>query len=200
MIPISEGESDWPAEAEGKRGVYQARTGCPDGDSFGPLVANLRLSMRTQTYANHRTIPPVYLVAGVAILTWAGYNLYYAVLNPSCGAWLAAVGTTALLPVWFAARRNSQKMQDRIIRLEMEVRLARLLPGRDLAALTLGQLVALRFASDREMPALRTGSRIYWKRVSPLLFRALQTARFRRLGRRRVCDRERDRDSVGQGY
>ncbi len=110
--------------------------------------------MRTQTYANHRTIPPVYLVAGVAILTWAGFNLYHAVLTPSCGAWLTAVGTTALLPVWFAARRNAQKMQDRIIRLEMQVRLARLLPGRDLAALTLGQLVALRFASDREMPAL----------------------------------------------
>ncbi len=110
--------------------------------------------MRTQTYANHRTTPPVYLVAGVAILTWVGFNLYHAVLNPSCGAWLTAVGTTALLPVWFAARRNSQKMQDRIIRLEMQVRLARLLPGRDLAALTLGQLVALRFASDREMPAL----------------------------------------------
>ena len=111
--------------------------------------------MRTQTYANHRArIPLVHLLAGVAILTWAGFELWAAVRDPSCGAWLRAVGTTALLPVWFDARRNAQKMQDRIIRLEMQVRLARLLPGRDLAALLFPQVVALRFASDRELPSL----------------------------------------------
>ena len=111
--------------------------------------------MKSQTYANHRALPSlIYVISGVAILTWAGFELYHAVLAPSCGAWLAAVGTTSLLPVWFAARRNAQTMQDRIIRLEMQVRLARLLPGRDLAVLTMPQIVALRFASDREMPAL----------------------------------------------
>ncbi len=111
--------------------------------------------MQTQTYANHRQKPePVYALAGVAILTWAGYQLWQAVLAPSCGAWLQAVGVTALLPVWYGARRNAQKMQDRIIRLEMQVRLARLMPGRDLAALTLPQLIALRFAGDAELPAL----------------------------------------------
>jgi hypothetical protein len=111
--------------------------------------------MKSQSYANHRALPsPVYVVSGVAILAWAGFELYHAVLAPSCGAWLAAVGATSLLPVWYAARRNAQTMQDRIIRLEMQVRLARLLPNRDLAVLTLPQLVALRFASDREMPAL----------------------------------------------
>jgi len=111
--------------------------------------------MKSQSYANHRALPkPIFVVAGVAILTWAGFNLWQAVGHPSCGAWLAAVGTTALLPVWFGARRNAQIMQDRIIRLEMHVRLARLLPGRDVSVLTLPQLVALRFASDREMPAL----------------------------------------------
>jgi hypothetical protein len=111
--------------------------------------------MRIQSYANHRRLPPpIYVVSGVAILTWAGFNLWHAVQVPSCGAWLAAVGTTAMLLVWYAARRNAQIMQDRIIRLEMQVRLARLLPGRDLSALTLPQVVALRFASDGELPAL----------------------------------------------
>lgn len=111
--------------------------------------------MKPQTYANHRALPgPAFVLAGVAILVWAGYQLYQAVCHPSGGAWLAAVGVTALLPVWFSARRSAQVVQDRIIRLEMHLRLARLLPGRDFAALTLPQLIALRFAGDGELPGL----------------------------------------------
>ena len=111
--------------------------------------------MRTQTYATHRaSVPPAYLLAGLVLLVWVVSNLWQAVVQPSWGAWMGAIGTAALLPTWFAARRSAQIMQDRIIRLEMQVRLARLLPNRDLAALTLPRLVALRFASDRELPSL----------------------------------------------
>jgi hypothetical protein len=111
--------------------------------------------MKPQTYANHRAIPhPAYGLAGLAILVWAGYQVWQAVSQPSVGAWLTAVGTSALLVVWYTARRSAQIMQDRIIRLEMQLRLARLMPGRDLTALTLAQLVALRFASDGELPGL----------------------------------------------
>ena len=111
--------------------------------------------MKSQTYATHRRLPPLpFALAGVAILTWAGFNLWHAVREPSCGTWLAGVGTTALLVVWYAARRNAQIMQDRIIRLEMQVRMGRLMPNRDLAALTLPQVVALRFAADQELPTL----------------------------------------------
>ena len=51
-------------------------------------------------------------------------------------------------------RTFALRLQDRIIRLEMRVRLARL--GREPAIerLSVKQLVALRFASDRELPAL----------------------------------------------
>ena len=114
-----------------------------------------KLPPKPQNYANHRAMPPVvFALSGVAILTWAGFNLWHAVLAPSCGSWLAAIGTTALLPTWFYARRCAQIVQDRVIRLEMQVRFARLLPTTDVQALTLPQVVALRFASDQELPAL----------------------------------------------
>ncbi len=55
------------------------------------------------------------------------------------------------------SRRYSTKLQDRIIRLEMRLRLERVLPP-DLAVrigeFQTGQLIALRFASDAELPEL----------------------------------------------
>jgi hypothetical protein len=63
----------------------------------------------------------------------------------------------ALLLLSFHARLFAQRVQDRVIRLEERQRLSRLLPE-DLqvriAEFTTGQLVALRFASDEELPAL----------------------------------------------
>ncbi len=110
----------------------------------------------SQTYATHRVLPLGYIVGGVAIAANAGYLIYQAGVQQMCGPVLGSLSALALVVVWFKARRNAQIMQDRIIRLEMRLRLAALLPGRqaDLARLTLPQLVALRFASDAELPAL----------------------------------------------
>lgn len=110
-----------------------------------------------QTYATHRQLPLFYIGCGAALLLNAGFLVVTALRQPACGAWLGAVAGLALLVVWFRARRNAQIMQDRIIRLEMQVRLRVVLPVErhgEIARLGLGQLIALRFAADAELPEL----------------------------------------------
>ena len=72
------------------------------------------------------------------------------------GFWLLVV-SLALLVMAGRLRAYSTHLQDRIIRLEERLRLASLLPEplrSRIAELTDSQLIALRFASDAEVPAL----------------------------------------------
>ena len=113
----------------------------------------------SQTYANHvRLHPPFhfFLLPGTVIL------LILAIVNvvrhsDSLEAWIllliAVMSPVAVLLI----RINPLKVQDRLIRLEERERCASLMnePLRSrIGELTEGQLVALRFASDAELPGL----------------------------------------------
>ncbi len=67
------------------------------------------------------------------------------------------VMSLALILLALLSRKNAVRAQDRIIRLEERLRMATLLPADELThvnELTTRQLIALRFASDAELPAL----------------------------------------------
>ena len=111
-----------------------------------------------QNYANHVRYDPLY---HAFLLPLSGINILVAlwnlIRNPGlAAAWftvLAIAGAIAVLKL----RLYALKVQDRVIRLEERLRLSQLLPeslhGR-IGDLTEAQLIALRFASDAEVPAL----------------------------------------------
>jgi hypothetical protein len=75
----------------------------------------------------------------------------------SFGSVMDVLVGAALITLFVGARNSTLAVQNRLIRLEMRLRLARVLPA-DLQSrisdFTLDQLISLRFASDAELPAL----------------------------------------------
>lgn len=113
----------------------------------------------SQTYSNHaRFHPPFhfFLAPGTLLL------IILAVINvfrhaSELGAWILLLIAILLFGTLFLSRANPLKAQDRIIRLEERLRLQTLLPAplaQRIPELTESQLVALRFASDSELPTL----------------------------------------------
>ena len=110
-----------------------------------------------QTFDNHVRHVPLNILAGILLginLLWTLYRLVRFFSMESVMAFLVAV---AIAIVWANARLFALTVQDRVIRLEMMLRLERTLPAELRARageFSLGQLVALRFASDAELPEL----------------------------------------------
>jgi hypothetical protein len=118
--------------------------------------------MAEQNYANHRKFVPAYHYVATSILTlnlgWSLYRLANGLPGvPFFDRLLAVLVAAALIIVLLYARLFPLRAQDRVIRLEERMRLEALLPA-DLrpriGELRPGQLVALRFASDEELPEL----------------------------------------------
>jgi hypothetical protein len=111
-----------------------------------------------QSAASHtRFFPPFHFVAVPVLLVYFIYTIRVANEVRSWQTTLAAVVAFALIVLAVSARTMALSVQNRVIRLEEQLRLQRLLPA-DLQArigeLTVAQLVALRFASDAELPEL----------------------------------------------
>jgi Family of unknown function (DUF6526) len=116
-------------------------------------------AVRPQSFANHRAVDPVFLVAGLVLVANVVVQAVRAAREPEASTIWAAVAAAAVVVVWRMSRAKALTVQDRLIRLEMRLRLERVLPPAqrgDIDRLALGQLIPLRFASDAELPALVT--------------------------------------------
>ena len=111
-----------------------------------------------QNFQNHaRTLPAYHFVAFPLFALNFFYALYQTVTSFSWANLAGFLLAVALVLLFFVARTMALTVQDRVIRLEERLRMRALLPA-DLQPrideFGVKQLVALRFASDHELPGL----------------------------------------------
>ena len=116
------------------------------------------MAEKMQTYKNHAAIRPAFHFFVLPVLLLNALNEIWQVwLNPSLSTAFAFVVAVALLMLGLLSRIMTLAVQDRVIRLEMRLRLRGCLPAElhnRINDLTPKQLIALRFASDTELPEL----------------------------------------------
>jgi len=118
-----------------------------------------------QTFANHTRfdpwfhafVLPVFGLGLVMTLVHFFYHFRESDLRDNIHSFLLIVLALTFIVLALKTRLYSLKVQDRIIRLEERLRLTQVLPEplrSRIPELTEGQLIALRFASDAELPKL----------------------------------------------
>jgi hypothetical protein len=113
---------------------------------------------KPQSFENHARLIPLFhgFVLGSLSVNFAWAALR-ALKTPSIDTSVSVLTATALIVLGFYARIFALRAQDRVIRLEMRLRMQQILPpdlrGR-IPDFTPRQLVAMRFASDAELPTL----------------------------------------------
>lgn len=113
---------------------------------------------KAQTFENHNRVVPAFhmFVFGVFLI-----NFVWRLVQLKDGITFASIMNVlvaaAFVVLFFYTRTFPLTVQDRVIRLEMRLRLERLLPPElrsRIPEFTLAQLISLRFAGDDELPAL----------------------------------------------
>jgi len=107
-----------------------------------------------QSYASHTHRPTLTGIAGLFTLLAAVLLIVFAFRQPSIVAFALVSLSFGVFTLVLISRAYTVRLQDRIIRLEVHGRLARLGRDRDFSRLSTAQIVALRFAPDGELPAL----------------------------------------------
>jgi hypothetical protein len=114
--------------------------------------------MADQSYQKHtRFLPPFHFFVMPVLLVNFLNECRHLWQDPSRHYGFQVVFAAALVMAALMSRVQAITVQDRVIRLEMRLRLRGLLPPEmqpNIEALTHRQLVALRFASDAEMAEL----------------------------------------------
>ncbi len=113
---------------------------------------------KPQSAQSHAAWQPLFHFVAMPITLLAFFFFAWsAIIAPNRENLISAIYTFGIAVGVFASRIMALRVQDRVIRLEMRLRLKEILPAA-LAArfheLKVSQLVALRFASDAEMASL----------------------------------------------
>ncbi len=112
-----------------------------------------------QNYSNHVKFVPLFhfFVLPVLLINFFSSIFRYRVLGFSWGWLISMLTALALFMLAGLGRTFALKVQDRVIRIEERQRCERLLPVElksRIEEITPDQFVALRFASDAELPSL----------------------------------------------
>jgi Family of unknown function (DUF6526) len=116
------------------------------------------MAASVQNFENHTKFVPAFHFVVLPILAinlgWSIYRVAHTFSGDSVVSLLVAV---ALILLAFTARLFALAVQDRVIRLEMQLRMQQIFPAdmrSRIPQFTVSQLVALRFASDAELAEL----------------------------------------------
>jgi Family of unknown function (DUF6526) len=127
------------------------------------------MSKMEQNLENHARTDPMYhyVLAAIFFLNLIFFAVYFFRMRTWLSGWLVVL-SVGLVLLLIKTRSYPLKVQDRVIRLEERLRLALLAPESTrlrISEFSEGQLVAMRFASDDELPGL--AAKVLDERLTP---------------------------------
>ncbi|MBZ5660159.1 MAG: DUF6526 family protein [Acidobacteriia bacterium] len=115
------------------------------------------MAQKPQSFESHTRQVPIFVAGMLVLFVNLGGRLYVLRYGITYASIMGVLVALVLVPLFVTARQSTVMVQDRVIRLEMRLRLAGLLPAdlqSRISEFTVDQLVSLRFASDAELPGL----------------------------------------------